>query len=161
MTKLTPDEIRARVAEHYRDRAALKARLRDVQKELDGERVKVRLPSPLLYRLRRCAAAFEVGLSEFVNSSCRAFSLGKFPRVPNDEKAQVGTREESETVWVRLPAGFDSSARNLRAALDAAASWYEPRIKPRPAVRLPVEGVDYILLNRRYTRIDASGRILP
>lgn len=161
MTKLAPDEIRRRVLEHYRSRAALIARIRDAQKELDGERVKVRLPSSLLDRLRRCAYAFEVGLSEFVNSSCRAYASGKFPRVPTDEKTQVGTREESETVWVRLPAGFDASARNLRAALSSAVSWYEPRIKPRSAVRLPVEGVDYILLNRRYTRIDAEGRILP
>lgn len=161
MTKLTPDEIRARVAEHYRDRAALKARLRDVQKELDGERVKVRLPSPLLDRLRRCAYAFDVGLSEFVNCSCRAFASGKFPRVPTDEKTQVGTRDESETVWVRLPAGFDASARNLRSALSAAVAWYEPRIQSRPPVRMPVEGVDYILLNRRYTRIDSAGRVLP
>ena len=123
-------------------------RARELERERDGVRAKVRLPSALWARVRRCAAAVPVPVEEWVCSAVRAWERGKFDGVTYDEKDVLGTREGSETPWVRVPAGWRDAGGDLRRALAAAAAWHEPRLRePRPqkGTERWVEGRDYLV----------------
>ena len=122
-------------------------RAKRAQAERTGIRAKVRVPSELWYKVRQCASACAVPTEEYVLSVCRAVSSGKI-NVPIIHTEQIGTRGESETVWVRVPAGFDISAASLRSTLLAGVEYTAERIKPAP--EMPVEGVDYLLDGKNY-----------
>ena len=91
------------------------------QKARDGVRVKVRVPRGLWDQVKACAAICKISTEEYVCSVCRAVSLGWLITSPDSDRL-VGTREDSATVWVRVPTGFDTCATNLRAALSAGVS---------------------------------------
>ena len=114
-----------------------------------GIRVKARVPSELWQRVRACVEACHVSAEDYVCSVCRGFSTGTLC-VPIGENLPKGTRGESETVWVRVPADFDRSAENLRRALLAGVAYTESKI-PAPRPRL-VEGVHYLVEGKTYTR---------
>lgn len=135
-------------------------RLLNAERELEGIRIKVRLPNFMIDRMNRVANLFDIDISEFVCSACRGVYgvLG----VPTCENDLVGTRDASESIWVRVPRGFDRSAPSLRAAIWTAIAYYEERINKierSSASPRPREGVDYILPGRNYTRINRNGRV--
>lgn len=131
------------------------ARLKRAQEELAGVRIKARIPLELIDRVRNVAGMIEADVSEFVCAACRCYSRGQF-RVPFADFNIVGTREASKPIWIRVPNGFDASAKNLRTAIVAALAHYEPLAARRS--QYPVEGRDYILPGRNYTRI-VKGRL--
>lgn len=152
--------LEARIEQSRQNTEALRMRLKAAEDDLKGERIKVRLPYELLYRVKCCSEAFGVNFSEFVNSSCRCMRSGKIPRVPSDVLTQKGTREGSETVWVRVPRDYDTTARNLRETLLSACEFYEPYIRKLTNVLHPEEGVDYLIGGKNYTKIVKGGKIV-
>lgn len=130
------------------------ARARKAQLERAGVRSKVRVPSELWHRVRLCADACHASAEDYVCAACRRAADGRL-RVPPRENTQKGTREDSETVWIRTPAGFDTAAENLRPILLAAVEHTEARVKPQPCIL--VEGVDYLVEGRNYSRVTARG----
>ena len=122
------------------------------QRERVGLRIKARVPSPLWSDVKRCANACGWSAEEWVCAICRMYAKGRLG-VPTVDYSGMGTREESEPVWVRVPIGFKSDSDNLRKALAAGVEWYVPKI-PKPVTNL-VEGKDYFIEGRSY-----SGAIL-
>lgn len=123
-------------------------RARELAREREGARAKVRLPSKLWARVRRCAAAVPVPADEWVCSAVRAWIAGKYDGVTYGENDVLGTRDGSETPWVRVPRGFDVRDGDLRRALAAACAWHEPRIReprPQPGTETWVAGRDYLV----------------
>lgn len=152
--------LEARIEQSRKNTADLRMRLQAAADDMKGERIKVRLPYEILYRTKCCAEAFGINFSEFVNSSCRSVRAGKIPRVPSCVLTQKGTREGSETVWVRVPRGYDVTARNLRETLLSACAFYEPHIQKLADVFRPEEGVDYLIGGKNYTKIIEGGKIV-
>ena len=129
-------------------------RAKQAQQRRVGIRVKVRVPSELWHNVRMCADACKSSAEEYTCAACRHYAAGRL-RVPNSENIQLGTREESETVWIRAPKGFDTSAESLRPALAAAVAYTLPKIRFPP--NSPIEGLDYLIEGKPYTRITPRG----
>lgn len=127
------------------------------QKERQGVRVKIRIPSALWEQIQMCANQCGQSPEDYVECVCHAVKVGKLC-VPNGVFCEVGTREASATVWVRVPHGFDTSAGNIRPILKTAVARTIAAMPPMPE-RLPVEGVDYLVEGRIYTRLTAKGVI--
>jgi len=130
------------------------ARAKNAQQRRVGIRIKARVPSDLWYNVRRCADACNSSAEEYVCAACRHYAAGRL-RVPIAENTQMGTREDSETVWIRVPKGFDTSAESLRPALAAAVAYTLPKIRLPP--NTPIEGRDYLLEGKAYTKITSRG----
>lgn len=124
------------------------------QQRRTGIRVKVRVPSELWHDVRRCADACKTSAEEYVCAACRHAVSGRLC-VPILENTQLGTREESETVWVRVPKGFDTAAESLRPVLAAAVAYTLPKIRFAPSA--PTEGRDYLIEGKEYTIITSRG----
>ena len=134
--------------------AEIIAHAKQAQKRRAGVRVKVRVPSELWHNVRRCADDCKCSAEEYVYSACFGYVSGRL-RVPININTQMGTREESETVWIRVPEGFDTSAESLRPVLGAAVVFTLTRISLPPII--PIEGLDYLIDGKTYTRITPRG----
>lgn len=111
-------------------------------------RIKVRLPSKLWARVRRCAEAVPVPVEEWVCAAVRKWTAGKFDGVTYREEDVLGTRDGSETPWVRVPKDWVAGGADLRRALAESVAWHEPRIRetrPQKGTETWVEGRDYIV----------------
>lgn len=132
------------------------ANARKAQAQRKGERVKVRIPLSLCNNVRQCAAYVNCSVEDYVCSACRHSVSGRLS-VPIVVNMQLGTRKDSETVNIRVPKGFDTSANNLRSVLLAATAFTMKVMSYDKPSNKPVEGRDYILEGRNYTRITQRG----
>lgn len=129
-------------------------RARKAQDERAGRRLKVRVPTALWLRVRACADVCGVSVEEYVCGACRGVQAGRI-RVANAENLEVGTREASAVVWVRVPHEFDSGAESLRPALAAAVERTLAKVGPLES--RPVEGVDFYIEGRTYKTMNIGG----
>ena len=130
-------------------------RAKKYQIERAGVRVKIRIPSELWEQVQQCANTCGQSAEDYVECVCHAVKVGRFS-VPNGVFNEIGTRDNSITVWVRVPEGFDTSAPVLRPILKTAVARTIAAMPPMPE-RVPVEGVDYLVEGRNYTRLTAQG----
>lgn len=129
-------------------------RARKAQDERAGRRLKVRVPTALWRRVRACADICGVSVEEYACGACRGVQAGRL-RVASAENLEVGTREASAVVWVRVPEGFDTGAASIRPALAAAVEHTVAKAGPIEA--RPVEGVDFYIEGRTYKTMNIGG----
>ena len=129
-------------------------RARKAEAERDGRRLKVRVPTALWRRVRACADVCGVSVEEYACGACRGVQAGRI-RVASAENSEMGTREASVVVWIRVPHEFDAGAESLRPALAAAVERTLAKVGPLEA--RPVEGVDFYVEGRTYKTMNIGG----
>lgn len=132
-------------------------RAKQAQEKRKGIRVKVRVPSSIWHRVKMAADAAGISNEEWVCSVCRSAMNGKLD-VPSILKKQMGTFSETETVWIRTPEGFDTSAHNLRCVLTTGCNNAELYVD-LAAFKL-VEGRDYLIAGKNYSGITPEGVLI-
>jgi hypothetical protein len=95
------------------------------QKAKDGIRMPVRFPASLIARVRDCAADVDEPIGDWVNKACRQWLAGKFSCVADRENAELATRETSEVITVKAPAGMTGA--QVKAAVSACCCYCESR----------------------------------
>lgn len=138
-------------------------RARRAQRQRHGIRVKVRIPTAIWHRVREAASVCKTSNEEYVNLICRAVESERI-RVTLLNKLEIGTfsEPETETVWIRCPVGFDTSALHLRSVLIAGCYITEASAKKMQVdtdTPTPIEGVDYLLEGKSYPHVAMKGKV--
>lgn len=90
-----------------------------------GVRVKVRFPDELARRARECADNARDQLGEWVNKACRQWRSGVFTCVAESQKTELATRDKSECITIRAPAGM--TAEEIKRAVSLCCAYCEQR----------------------------------